>query len=117
LTETTDVALNAEELGAIRWLPRDPGCGGDLGLKLGVRPVLGPFIRAEHRGFTEGEAWKVEAVRDVVIQRGLIQWKSVEIINVVAQEEALNVITGPKACLLTRTGGPANAQRSLGLQN
>ncbi len=38
------------------------------------------------------EAQKVEAVRDFVMQSGLIQWNSVEIINVITQEEAIKEI-------------------------
>jgi hypothetical protein len=74
----------------------DPGAMQALGQKLGVRPIVGPLISTDHRSFTVVEAQKVEAVRNFVIQSGLVQWNSVEIINVVTQDEAVKEIAGLK---------------------
>ncbi|MGA8535811.1 MAG: hypothetical protein WB789_00260 [Thermoplasmata archaeon] len=70
----------------------DPAPIMALAQKLGVKPVVGPLVSTEHRTFVVMEAQKVEAVRDFVMQSGLIQWNSVEIINVITQEEAIKEI-------------------------
>jgi hypothetical protein len=74
----------------------DPGPMKALAQKLGVKPVVGPLISTEHRGFAVVEAQKVEAVREFVTQSGLVQWNSVEIIHVIPQEEAIKEIAALK---------------------
>ena len=67
----------------------DPAPMMALGQKLGVRPIIGPLISAEHRTFVVMEAPRVEAVREFLVQTGLVQWNTNEIIHVVTQEESL----------------------------
>ena len=71
----------------------DPAPMVALGKKLGVRPLIGPLVSTEHRTFAVLEASKVESVRDFVMQSGLVQWNSVEIINVISQEDAIKEIS------------------------
>jgi hypothetical protein len=90
-THTSDQCPTANE--KIRKLfGADPSVMMALGQKLGVKPVVGPLISTEHRSFTVVEARNVEAVRDFVLQSGLIQWNSVEIIYVRTQEETVKEI-------------------------
>src|SRR3972149_2580384 len=51
-----------------------------LARKLGVKFVVGPLVSNEHRGFAFVEADRVEAINDLVMQSGMIQWQSVEIV-------------------------------------
>jgi len=70
----------------------DPGPMMALAQKLGVRPIVGPLISAEHKTYVVMEAPKVEAVREFIIKTGLVQWNTNEIIHVIPQEEALKEI-------------------------
>jgi len=70
----------------------DPGPMMALAKKLGVRPIVGPLVSAEHRTFVVMEAPKIEAVREFIVQSGLVQWNVNEIIHVIPQEEALKEI-------------------------
>ena len=70
----------------------DPGPMMALAKKLGVRLIVGPLVSAEHRTFAVLEAPKIEAVREFVVQTGLVQWNVNEIIHVIPQDEALKEI-------------------------
>jgi len=61
----------------------------NLARKLGVKFVAGPLVSNEHRGFAFVEAEKVEAINDLVMQSGLIQWQSVEIVPTTTLEEGM----------------------------
>ncbi len=77
-------------------LTADPSAMPKLMQKHGVKPIAGPYVSLGHRGFMVVEAPTVEAVNDVVMQSGLAQWNSVQIVPVQTQEEGLKQIASLK---------------------
>jgi hypothetical protein len=67
----------------------DPTAMMKLAEKLGVKMIAGPYVGVGHRGFSVVEAPKVEAVYDLAMQSGLVQWNSVDIVPVQHQEQGL----------------------------
>ena len=63
-----------------------------LGKKLGVEFLAGPLISTEHKSVSIVKAQNVNAVRDFVIESGMIQWNSVEILHGVSMEQAVEEI-------------------------
>ena len=59
-----------------------------LAQKLGVKFLAGPLVSAAHTSFAVVEAERVDAVRDLILQSGLIQWNSVEVVPSVTMEQA-----------------------------
>ena len=60
-----------------------------LARKLGVKFVVGPTVSNEHRGFAFVEAEKVEALNDLILQSGMIQWQSVQIVPTTPLDETI----------------------------
>ena len=60
-----------------------------LAQKLGVKFLAGPLISSAHTSFAVVETEKVDAVRDLVLQSGLIQWNSIEIVPSITMEQAI----------------------------
>jgi hypothetical protein len=87
-THTSDQCPTANEK-ARKWFASDPAPMVALMKKLGIKPLVGPLVSTQHRTFLVVDAPKVEAVRDFIMQGGLVQWNSVEMINVIPQEEAI----------------------------
>jgi hypothetical protein len=67
----------------------DPTAMMKIMQKQGVKMVAGPFVSVDHRGFAVVDAPTVEAVWGTVMESGLAQWNSVEIVPVKTQEEGL----------------------------
>ncbi len=63
-----------------------------LAKKLGIEFVAGPLISTEHKSITIVKAEKVKAVRDFILESGLIQWNSAEVLNVITMEEAIEEV-------------------------
>lgn len=63
-----------------------------LARKMGVKFVAGPTVSNEHRGFAFIESEKVESVNDLILQSGLIQWQSVEVIPVLSMDEGMKQV-------------------------
>lgn len=63
-----------------------------LGKKLGVEFLAGPLITTEHKSVSIVKAKDVKAVRDFVLESGLIQWNSVEVMHGISTEEAAEEI-------------------------
>ena len=63
-----------------------------LAKKLGVEFVAGPLITTDHKAISIVKAKEVKAVRDFILQSGLIQWNSAEVMNVISMEEATEEI-------------------------
>lgn len=64
----------------------------NLGKKLGVEFLAGPLITTEHKSVSIVKAKNVEAVRSFIIESGMIQWNSVQVMHGVSMEEALEEI-------------------------
>jgi len=60
--------------------------------KHGVEYLAGPIITTEHKSYAIVKAKNVEAVRNFVIESGLIQWNSVDVVHGVSMEQALEEI-------------------------
>ena len=60
----------------------------NLGKKLGVEFLAGPLITTEHKSISIVKANSAEAVRKFVLESGLIQWNSVEVLHGVSMERA-----------------------------
>ena len=60
--------------------------------KLGVEYLAGPIITTEHESYSIVKAKNVEAVRNFLIERGLIQWNSVDVLHSVPMDQALEEI-------------------------
>lgn len=63
-----------------------------LAKRLGIKFVAGPLISTEHKAVAIVEAEKVEAVRNLIIEGGFIQWNSVEVLPCVTMEEAFQEV-------------------------
>lgn len=63
-----------------------------LAKKLGLEFVAGPLISTEHKSVTIVKAKEAKAVRDFILQSGLIQWNSAEVMNVISMEEAIEEV-------------------------
>lgn len=57
--------------------------------KLGVKFLVGPLVSNEHRGFAFVEAEKVEAINDLILQSGLLQWQSTEVVPTQTMDEGM----------------------------
>lgn len=68
-----------------------------LGEKHGVKFLAGPLISLEHKSVGIVEARDVQAVRAFIVESGLIQWNSVEVLHGVSMEEAGKEIASLKA--------------------
>ncbi len=68
-----------------------------LSKKLGVKFLAGPLITTEHKSVGIIEAKNHEAVRQFVIESGLIQWNSIEVLHGISMEEAGKEIASLKA--------------------
>ncbi len=64
----------------------------NLGKKLGVEFLAGPLITTEHKSVSIVKAKDIEAVRGFIIESGMIQWNSVEVMHGVSMEEAIEEI-------------------------
>ncbi len=51
-----------------------------LGKKLGVEYLAGPLITTEHKSYSIVRAKNVEAVRNFLVESGLIQWNSIDVV-------------------------------------
>ena len=60
--------------------------------KHGVEYLAGPIITTEHKSYAIVKAKNVEAVRNFVIESGLIQWNSVDVVHGVSMDRALEEI-------------------------
>ncbi len=60
-----------------------------LGEKLGVEFLAGPLITTEHKSVSIVKAKNVESVRKFILESGMIQWNSVEVMHGVSMEEAI----------------------------
>ena len=61
-----------------------------LAQKLGIKFVVGPLVVAtEHTSIAVVETERVEAVQDLIMQSGLMQWNSVSIAPVRSLDEAM----------------------------
>lgn len=63
-----------------------------LAKKLGVDIVVGPPIGTEHKSVTVAKAETVQAIRDFILQSGLIQWNGVEVMPVITMEKAIEEV-------------------------
>lgn len=63
-----------------------------LGKKLGVEFVAGPLIGTEHKSVSIVRAKDVKALRDFILESGLIQWNSVEVMPGISMKEAAEEI-------------------------
>jgi hypothetical protein len=70
----------------------DPGATQQLFQKLGIKPLAGPFVSVDHRGFSVVEAASVDAIWDFAMQSGLAQWNSVDIVPVKSLETGLKEV-------------------------
>jgi len=59
-----------------------------LAKKSGVEFLAGPIISTEHKSVSVVNAANVEAVREFLLESGMIQWNSIEIIPGVSMDEA-----------------------------
>src|SRR5437879_10464661 len=67
--------------------------------KLGVEYLAGPIITTEHKSYSIVKAKNVEAVRNFLIESGLIQWNNVDEIHgfpLAQASERFNEFKGPK---------------------
>ena len=60
--------------------------------KLGVEYLAGPIITTEHKSYSIVKAKNVEAGRNFLIESGLIQWNSVDVVHGVPMDQALEEI-------------------------
>ncbi len=60
----------------------------ELGKKHGVKFLAGPLVTTEHKSVGILEARDNESVRKFILESGLIQWNSVEVLHGVSMEEA-----------------------------
>ena len=60
--------------------------------KHGVEYLAGPIITTEHKSYAIVKAKNVEAVRNFVIESGLVQWNSVDVVHGVSMDRALEEI-------------------------
>jgi len=63
-----------------------------LGKKLGVEYLAGPLITTEHKSYSIVRAKNVEAVRNFLVESGLIQWNSIDVVHGVTMDQALEEI-------------------------
>ena len=63
-----------------------------LGKKLGVEYLAGPLITTEHKSYSIVKAKNVEAVRNFLVESGLIQWNSIDVVHGVTMDQALEEI-------------------------
>jgi hypothetical protein len=63
-----------------------------LGKRLGVEYLAGPLITTEHKSYSIVQAKNVEAVRNFLVESGLIQWNSIDVVHGVTMEHALEEI-------------------------
>jgi hypothetical protein len=59
-----------------------------LAKKSGVEFLAGPIISMEHKSVSIVKAGNVEAIREFLLDTGMIQWNSIEILPGVSMEEA-----------------------------
>src|SRR5437764_9465538 len=64
--------------------------------RLGVEYLAGPIITTEHKSYSIVKAKNVEAGGNFVIESGLIQWNSVDVVQGVAMDQALVEINNRK---------------------
>ena len=64
--------------------------------KLGVKVLIGPLISAEHKSTIILEAERAETVWDFIMQSGLIQWNSINVLPSKTAEEAMPEIIKQK---------------------
>src|SRR5207253_8104163 len=57
--------------------------------RLGVEYLAGPIITTEHKSYSIVKAKNVEAVRNFLIERGHLQWNSVDVVHRVPIDQAL----------------------------
>ncbi len=63
-----------------------------LAEKHGVEYLAGPIITTEHKSYSIVKAENVEAVRNFLLESGLIQWNSVDVVHGVSMEKAIEEI-------------------------
>lgn len=68
----------------------------EIGQKLGVNFLAGPLISTEHKSVAVVEVEKVEAIRDLILQSGLIQWNSIDVLPSITMEQAIQEVEKPK---------------------
>ncbi len=66
----------------------------ELGKKHGVKFLAGPLITTEHKAVGILEARDNESVRKFIMESGLIQWNSVQVLHGVSMEEAGKEVAG-----------------------
>ena len=59
---------------------------------LGVEYLAGPLITTEHKSYSIVKAKNVEAVRNFLVESGLIQWNSIDVVHGVTMDQALEEI-------------------------
>jgi hypothetical protein len=64
-----------------------------LGKKFGVEILAGPIVSTEHKSVSIVKAPNAKAVRDFVMESGMIQWNEIEIMNGVPLPEAVEEIS------------------------
>jgi hypothetical protein len=60
-----------------------------LSQKLGVKILIGPLVSAEHKSIVVLQTERAEAVWDFIMQSGLIQWNSINVLPCKTIEEAM----------------------------
>lgn len=68
-----------------------------LGRKHGVKFLAGPLITTEHKAVAIAEAKDNESLRKFILESGLIQWNSVQVLHGISMEEAGKEIASLKA--------------------
>ena len=94
-SHTPDMCPIASERARKAYGP-DPGPLMGLAQKLGVKLLAGPMASLDHRTFVVMESPTADAVRDFVIQSGLVQWNTTEVIPVAGMESMLKEMASTK---------------------
>jgi hypothetical protein len=63
-----------------------------LGKKHGVKYLAGPLVTTQHTSYSIVQAENVEAVRAFLLESGLIQWNSIDLVHGVTMDRALEEI-------------------------
>jgi hypothetical protein len=63
-----------------------------LSERLGVEYLAGPIVTTEHKSYAIVKAKNVESVRNFLIESGMIQWNTVDVIHGVSMDQALQEI-------------------------
>ena len=94
-THTPDLCPLSNEKARKAYGP-DPGPTMALAQKLGIKLIAGPMASLDHQTFVVMDAPNAEAVREFVIQSGLVQWNSTQVIPVAGMEQMLKEMASTK---------------------